>query len=463
MSMMPPTTAGLPAALLRCPQCLGDAGLEAAGEGWRCSRCTTAYPRLGGVPWLLPAPEVRRVEWRQRFRLLERELEAGREAIGERLGAGGLLAATRARLEHLAAAQAAQVRELRVLLAPLEPEASLARLETLLALRTRTPLTQDLNSYYVNVHRDWAWGEAENAAALQLATDLLGDASPRRLLLPGCGAGRLAFDLHHALSPDLTLGLDLNPLLAWTAFRVAGGGEVALHEFPVAPRSAGDVAVARCLRAPHAARAGLEFVVGDAMRAPLRAGAFDAVLTPWFVDIVPQAFAPLAAQVASMLRPGGTWANFGSLSFNQRDPATWHAPDEIAAILEGTGFEVQRAIDRELPYLQSPASRHGRIETVFGFAARLRRAAPEPAPLDNLPEWLGDAARPVPLLPHFQTQALANRVVAFTLALIDGRRSTAQIAAHLVEQKLLLPGEAEAAVRSFLVALYEESQRRARF
>ncbi|MCU0757963.1 MAG: methyltransferase domain-containing protein [Steroidobacteraceae bacterium] len=463
MSTSSPTAAGPPLALLRCPQCLGDAALDPAADGWRCTRCDTAYPRLGGLAWLLPAPEARRVEWRQRFRLLERELEAARAAIGERLDAGGLLAATRARLERLRAAQAAQVEELRELLAPLEPEASIARLETLLALRTRTPLTQDLNSYYVNVHRDWAWGERENAAALQLATDLLAGAPARRVLVPGCGAGRLAFDLHHALRPELTLGLDLNPMLAWIAARVAGGGEVALHEFPVAPRCGSDVAVARRLRAPHAASAGLEFAIGDALRAPLRPGSFDAVLTPWFVDIVPHAFAPLVAQVAAMLRAGGTWANFGSLSFNQRDPASWHGPDEIVAILEGAGFEVLQTLDRQLPYLQSPASRHGRIETVFGFAARLRRTAAEPPPLDNLPDWLGDAARPVPLLPHFQTQALANRVVAYTFALIDGRRSTEQIAAHLVGQKLLLPGEAEAAVRSFLVALYEESQRRARF
>ena len=73
------------AAALRCPQCLGDAPLDVTGSGWRCARCTTDYPRLGGLPWLLPAPQVRIVEWRQRYRLLERELESGQQSIGERL------------------------------------------------------------------------------------------------------------------------------------------------------------------------------------------------------------------------------------------------------------------------------------------------------------------------------------------------------------------------------------------
>lgn len=463
MAVLVPVAHPLPDAALRCPQCLGDARLEVAGEGWRCGRCDTAYPRLGGLPWLLPAPQARIVEWRQRFLLLERELQAAQQALDAQLAASGLGVATRARLERLRTGQAAQIDELRALLAPLGPESSIARLETLLALRTRTPLTQDLSSYYVNVHRDWVWGEAENEASLRLVQELMQAEPPGRLLVPGAGAGRLAYDVHETLQPESTLGLDINPLLAWIAARVTRGETVDLHEFPVAPRCAADVAVARRLCAPAAARAGLGFVIGDALRAPLMAGGFDTVLTPWFVDIVPHPFAQVAAQLAAQLRPGGIWVNFGSLSFNQRDPAACLGPEEVIEVLEDTGFEVLRVLERELPYLQSPASRHGRIERVFGFAARLRAAAAAPPALDNLPAWLADAALPVPQLAYFQTQALANRIFAFTMALIDGRRSITQIAAYLVEQKLLLPGEAEGAVRSFLVALYEESQRRARF
>ena len=449
--------------LLRCPRCLGDAVLQATPSGWHCGRCDATYPCLGGLPWLLPEPEARRIEWRQRFRLLERELEAGQQALGSRLVDRALLPSTRVRLEALRQAQAAQVAELRAILAPLEPDATIARQETLLALRTRTPLSQDLSSYYVNVHRDWCWGDAENEAALRLVLDLLPAGPPRRLLVPGAGAGRLAYDLHRALAPQLTLGLDINPLLAWIAARVSAGEEIPLHEFPIAPRHGADAAVARRLRAPQPAAPGLVFAIGDALRAPLLPGAFDALLTPWFVDIVPHRFVDVARQMAALLQPGGTWVNFGSLSFNQRDPAACHGPEEVAALLESSGFEVLSTLDRQLPYLQSPASRHARVETVFGFAARLRAAQPAPPALDNLPEWIADTALPVPQLPHFQTQALANRILAFTLALIDGRRGIAQIAAYLVEQKLLLPAEAEAAVRSFLVALYEESQRRARF
>jgi hypothetical protein len=263
--------------------------------------------------------------------------------------------------------------------------------------------------------------------------------------------------------PELTLGLDINPLLTLVASRVSAGEQLALHEFPVAPRSDTDVALARTLRAPRAARPGLSFVLGDALRAPLRPASFDTVLSPWFVDIVPHDFNAVCGQIASLLRLGGCWLNFGSLSFAHRDPAACHGPAEVRAILESNGFEVSRVIERDLPYLRCPASRHGRIETVFAFAARKRTTLARTPELSNLPSWLGNPSEPVPLLPYFQTQALANRIYAFVMALVDGRRSIADIAAYLVEQKLLLPGEAAGAVRSFLVALYEESRRRDRF
>jgi hypothetical protein len=451
------------AALLRCPQCLRDGPLEAVATGWLCGGCDTRFPTLDGVPWLFVEPEARLVEWRQRFKLLQRELEAALPPLQALLADERTLDAARPRLRRLERGYAAQLAELRALLAPLQLDASSARLETLLALRTRTPLAQDLNSYYVNVHRDWVWGEAENAAALQLVRDLAAGEALGLLLVPGAGAGRLAWDVHEALGPQRTLGLDLSPLLSLVAQRVCGGGEVELHEFPVAPRGEEDVALARTLRAPRAARPGFSILLGDALRAPLRPGSVDTLLSPWFVDIVPHDFDAVCRQFAALLRVGGRWLNFGSLSFAHRDPACCHGPAEVRAILESNGFEVLRVIERELPYLRCPASRHGRLETVFAFSARKRRDTSPPPELANLPSWLGDPTEPVPLLPHFATQALANRIYAFVMALIDGRRGIGEIARYLVEQKLLLPGEAEGAVRSFLVALYEESRRRARF
>jgi SAM-dependent methyltransferase len=448
--------------LLSCPQCLAGV-LHRTAAGWACVACAARFPEVGGVPWLFAEPGARLAEWRQRFQLVQQEHAWEHARVVEALRDEALSAVTRGRLQRLADGHAAQPQLLRALLAPIEPDAAIARYETLLALRTRTPLSQDLNSYYPNLHRDWVWGQAENEAAFELVRELAGAAAPGRTLIVGAGAGRLAYDIHERLGPSVTVALDINPLLLLCAERVARGGVAGLYEFPLAPRTAGDVALLRELRAPRAARAGLEFIFGDALRAPFRPGAFDTIVTPWFIDIVPQEPAEVAARLNELLAPGGRWLNFGSLNFPRREPALRYSPEELPALLAAGGFDVAAVTERTLPYLQSPASRHGRIETVFAFCAMRQRAAAPVPRSGNLPAWIADPQLPVPLLPYFESRALANRIYAFVMALIDGRRGIAQIAAYLVEQKLMLPGEAEAAVRSFLATLHEEARTRDRF
>ena len=90
---------------------------------------------------------------------------------------------------------------------------------------TRLPLEQGLTNYYVNLHRDWAWGEEENAAGLaEIVAVLGGNASGLgRTLVQGAGAGRLAYDLHAAGDAPLTVATDFNPLLLFVAREMFAG------------------------------------------------------------------------------------------------------------------------------------------------------------------------------------------------------------------------------------------------
>ena len=65
------------------------------------------------------------------------------------------------------------------------------------------------------------------------------------------------------------------------------------------------------------ARAGLELVAADALQAPFADGVFDTVVTPWFIDIIGEPFARVAARVNLPLKPGGRWINTGSLAFSR--------------------------------------------------------------------------------------------------------------------------------------------------
>ncbi len=67
---------------------------------------------------------------------------------------------------------------LRQILAPLGLEQAGVSEATHRGLGTRLPTEQGLTNYYVNLHRDWSWGEEENQAAMNELRALLGGSLP---------------------------------------------------------------------------------------------------------------------------------------------------------------------------------------------------------------------------------------------------------------------------------------------
>lgn len=444
------------AELLACPRC--DAALSAGrDEGFDCRGCQVHYPRLDGMPFLFAAPQAARGDWQARVHHELRRLAARASQLDAELASDDLLDSTRERLTWVRDACRDQHQKLAELMTPLLAGGEPAARETYVALRTRLPSDQGLNTYYQNVHRDWAWGQAENAAARDIVASLMPKA-PGKVLVLGAGAGRLAYDLHQGTAAQLTVGLDFNPLLLGIASRVSRGEAVELWEFPLAPRSAKDQACLRRLQA-DATRPGLEFVLGDALRAPFLRHSFDTVVTPWLVDILPVDFGDFAARINPLLATGGRWINFGSLTFDTPAEGQRYGWDECAELLALAGFDVCERRDDRLPYMCSPASRHAREEEVLSFAANKTQQLKAPPRHQALPEWLVTGRQPVPALPAFQAQAAANRIHAFVMGLIDGRRSIDDMAQLMESQRLMQKQEADGVLRNFLTRMYEDSQR----
>jgi SAM-dependent methyltransferase/uncharacterized protein YbaR (Trm112 family) len=446
--------------LLHCPGCAA-ATLLRAQAAWRCTACGASYPELDGVPVLFADPAFVIGEWRLRLQRLLAELrhEAAlqREALARTTGV-----ATRNRLKIKATGLEDQARRLGALLAPLGVDGPAPALETHRALGTPLPDAQGLAAYYVNAHRDWCWGAQENEASLAAVTTALGTWRPERVLVLGSGAGRLAYDLHQRMGQRATVALDINPLFAILARRICAGASVELYEFPVAPRDAESQAILRTLAAETPARAGLAVVMGDATRAPFAPGRFDLVVTPWLIDVIDLDFAAFARQVNALLGDGGRWVNTGSLAFADADPARQYGLDEVTAIVGASGFTAPVVAEQRVPYLCSPASRHGRMETVVTFAA-VRESAVTAAPPAAQPDWLAQLDVPVPALPAYQSSALAMRIYGYVASLIDGRRSISEIARVLVDERLMTAEGAPAAVQGFLRRLHDDARRRDRF
>lgn len=453
--------------ILACPRC-GRSPLDDDAGGRRCGGCKTVFPAIGGIPWLFAEPESSLGEWRNRLHFeltrLARDIEQCKFAL-QTTGAQPL---TQRRLEQQIAATDKHRRTLMSLLAPLDVQSTQASYESHLALRTRLPIDQALGTYFANVHRDWAWGDEENLASLAqirraldavgAATDGIGDT-----LVLGAGASRLAYDMHMELDAERTIALDFNPLLLLIAQTVSAGDRLEVYEFPLAPATLEDIAVARTLAAPAPVRDGFHFVLADVLRPPFRSGAFDTVVTPWLIDIVAEDLPIFAARINGLLRSGGRWVNFGSLVFDHPARERRYSPEETLAIVEDSGFATPAAHEEIIPYLCSPASRHGRHEKVFTFAAGKQSEAKSPPRHKALPDWLVTGREPVPLLPSFRSQAMSTQIYSFIMSLIDGQRSISDMASVLEQRKLMPRREAEPAIRTFLTRMYDDSQRRAEF
>lgn len=444
--------------LLACPSC----GNRLTGTA--CLACRIDFPLIGGIPWLMPEPRLALTEWRGRLHhlLTHYATEAARQRAALADSAGDPL--TRQRLLHVATALDDQSARLRTLMQPLGIDRRSEAHAVHVALGTELPVNQGLSSYYPNLHRDWCWGDAENRASLDAVVACIPVGKrPSRVLILGAGACRLAYDLHQALQPGLTVALDFNPLFLLAASRVIAGEALELYEFPIAPRSIADHAVLRRLAAPVPVAPGLEFVLADASAAPFRPGSFELVLTPWFLDVAGEPVSRVITRINALLAPGGLWINHGSLAFVDAVPADALSLEELLECLPAGGFASAQVHEVSQAYLSSPASRHARQETVITFGARKERdLAPLPAGRP-VPEWLSHADRSVPLLPQFRAQALSMRVYAFLLAMIDGERTIRDMARLMEQQKLMTAEDAEPAIRRFLARAIQDPDHRPQF
>ncbi len=444
--------------LFACPRC--DKGLTSPAQtGLHCSACQLDFPSLDGVPVLVADPITTLGEWRQRHHMLLEKLGREQQRLDGELGDRSLSEPARRRLKLLADAKAEHIVELKTLLRPLELTGYQANYETYLALRTRVPSDHGLTTYYPNVHRDWCWGDDENRRSAELVSGALHgiDDGPRLLL--GAGAGRLAYDLACGETSIRTIALDFNPMLLLVAAAVSRGGTVTLTEFPIAPKRLQDFAVTRELHAPSRAPDNLQLVMADALRAPFRPQVFSAVITPWLIDVIPESFDQFATRVNQLLPKSGRWVIFGSLAFGQPRPRDQLAFEEVESVLAAAGFANVNFDEAEIPYMCSPASRHGRREQVVIIRADKAKSVKKPPRAISLPDWIVKGDAPVPLSEPFQMQAASTRIHAFLMSLIDGKRSLRDMAAVVEQQQLMSAAEAESAIRSFLIKMYEDSQR----
>lgn len=444
-----------PLILVRCPKCEGTLSL-AEGAVPLCGACKNSYPSLGKAPWLFAFPDHSLSFWRDNLKLQLQQIDQEISQIQKALQKDELLVTQKQRLKKWAEAKKEFARSLERTLLPLST-ASQPSLDTSLALRDKIPMTQRLGSYLENIYRDWAWGDenGENQAALEILKELIEPSSIPQLLVLGAGACRLAYDFHRTFKVSLTLASDINPLYLLIAQEVIEGNTKPLYEFPLAPKDGKSFFVRRELKAPAPLKEGFHFLFADGMNPPFPRETFEALLTPWFIDIVPQDPVTLFKRFNFVLKPKGKWINFGSCFFNHPDFSRRYSPEEILEIAEASGFKIQKVLKKKLPYLQSPESAHGRVEQTFSFCAEKVAEVEQPEPFTYLPQWLLDPTLPIPKTAAFMQFAAVHGFYAQIVSAIDGRKSLESLAKEIGPQVGLTPEDAIQSFGRFLTKVHE--------
>jgi ubiquinone/menaquinone biosynthesis C-methylase UbiE len=288
----------------------------------------------------------------------------------------------------------------------------------------------------------------------------LGNLHDKNLLIIGTGASRLAFDVHQRLNPSETIAVDINPVLLGVAQKIKTGESVDLYEVPLNPGHMENVAVLRKLSSDFVKQnkfQNLHFLFADGLAVPLKPKSIDALLTPWFIDIVPEDFALLARRMNRFLKSGGTWVNFGPLGFSNPQRPTAYTFEEIKELLEDAGFALEQQVVREVPYLQSPLDIQKRTEKTHSFCVKKIKDVKEPPAHQSLPQWLLKTDLPIPLVPRLVQQGQQSRLHAEILNALDGKRTLGDLQQLAAQHYQITPEQALNLLIQILTPYMEES------
>lgn len=422
-----------PSHLLACPRCGADTDSGLNVDKQECTHCDLMFFDLSGMPCWFNVGQSQLRLWQSLYGLALEQANRNLELSQQEGTPYDLLTSNRERLEMNHRANNQIIHSLRTLMdeAGLQPiiDPEFANYDSARMLQ-----------YFELLLRDWAWDSAvspednENSAEfarIQSACQSTGTSLGHTLVL-GAGAGRLSWDIQRYLEPESTVALDTNPVLITAAHRlVAEKKKWLLPELQPNPQAGFEAVRNWTLCAPMADPSMHDrwfAMAANAWNPPFRAGVFDTIVTPWFIDVNGKDVRTLIAQVQRLLKAGGTWINTGPLLYGPDIPlARRYTQSEIAELITLAGFEVSYQNIEVSPYLKTPLSAQIREEQVWTFVAKapvLGMALPESQP----PAWIVLPHLPIPI---FDTAPPEEPVLQHLLSLVDGRRSINHIAGQI--------------------------------
>jgi ubiquinone/menaquinone biosynthesis C-methylase UbiE len=161
-------------------------------------------------------------------------------------------------------------------------------------------------------------------------------------------------------------------LLLTVAQTVIHGSTVPLREANAEIDEADRVSRTWELKAPAGPLGGDRFhiLLADGLAPPFTGAAFDTVVTPWFIDLVPPDLEQFVPVLARLVKPGGRWVNLEPLRCTPATPVgRRYTREEVFDLAGRAGFRMGKWQAESMPHLVSKLSRRGKVAWVLAFAA----------------------------------------------------------------------------------------------
>lgn len=408
-----------------CPNCRATLSTTEQREP-HCGQCHSEFFKLAEVPCLFSAGKEQKRYWEH---LLAAFIQQSQEQKQHHLKSLAKPSNTRLTIQRLEKQQ--HVREMRQqsVIKTLRQAGLTPRYQQELAGFSAQGFTQ----YYDLILRDWAWSQSnridqnwvdENAIAFKGCKSLIEQQSitPKKVLVLGAGAARLASDIHSLFTEAQTVAVDNNPLLALVASSLPNGKSLpSFYESTVSPQRGLPEIQERQLSSQYpepTQLTGWQVIAADAWALPLQTEQFDLVITPWFIDVCGKDVKAIQGLVASYLKDGGYWLNYGPLLYLENTPVEQqYCAEEIRELMPLAGFTVAAELFIQQPYTHSPVSPRGRIEECWYFLAQKQTVAQQAF---EKPLWLIGKTQPIP---DIRGKGLIPEELKNIEDFIDGTRS----------------------------------------
>lgn len=290
-----------------------------------------------------------------------------------------------------------------------------------------TQSSQQIHSYFELLFRDWCWGD-ELQPYVDYCIAALGHQPSCRMLVLGSGAGGLSYRLAQALPDCQLVSIEHNPFLAMASARIMQGKSLKVHEYSLYPTELANSSKKWEIKQPPLQHANHVQLLATYPQLPFVASSFDAIIAPWFFDILDGSFDTALGSSLPFLKADGKLVFIGPANVHKPHYDEQYCSDEIRELL-GQRFATVDFTQQTLAYLNNPRASQGRLENV-AFATATSPKVPDYTANSGYASMPADLA----YTPELNQYKLKIATIHQILSCIDQPLTIDELAAILVAQ-----------------------------